>query len=512
MDYRVTGQGVAVSEVLFDQTVEQSIDAEFTLPDYCPDISRVLKCRLIPNISNRTLNGSTLSIEGTACITLIYCDESGSICSYDYQTPFSRAMDVGGACDACASLFVKVRAESVNCRAVTSRKLDIHSATSIRAKVVCRKETEVVCDVDGPDVQLLKGMAPATNPLSVSEKYLVLEEEIDLSDDQPSIRSVLRADGRVVSAECKVISNKAVVKGEMMLNALYCPDDGRKPECLEYSLPISQIVDIDGINDTCDCEVSAEVVSLELKPRTGMSGEARSFILQAKVYIAISAFCNEDVPVIYDAYSTKYEAKTEKSNIMFEKMICTINENYLCKKSLEFTEGSISSIIDLWCDSQVGGVTNEKNTLVVTGTVQICMLAYDTENMPVYFERPVDYEYRYDMDKTPANMRCDPQIAAVASSHTVSSTSKVEVRVELGIVASVFELSQIPLITSIEIDEESPRTRNDDTALVIYYADAGEKVWDIARRYNTSPAEIAGANDLTDDALTGSQMLLIPCV
>ena len=44
MDMQLTYRGVCVDEPLYNDSVEQAIDCEFTLPDYCPDIQKILKC------------------------------------------------------------------------------------------------------------------------------------------------------------------------------------------------------------------------------------------------------------------------------------------------------------------------------------------------------------------------------------------------------------------------------------------------------------------------------------
>ncbi|HHW46619.1 MAG TPA: DUF3794 domain-containing protein [Clostridiales bacterium] len=510
MDLRVTGQGVATNEVMFDQTVEQTIDTDFTLPDYCPDISRVLKCKITPKINSKTLNGTTLSIEGCACINLIFADADNGINSYEYLAPFNRSFVTDEAVDY-GSVVVRARPEYVNYRAITPRKLEVHGALTLNAKIIAKNTTEVLSDVDNEDIQILRGEARITNPMGMSEKYLIIEDELELGQGQPAIRNLLRSDARAVINECKIISNKAVIKGELMVNTLYIPEDGTLPQSLESALPFSQIVDIDGVNEDCECDAKAEVVSLEVKPRTGMSGEARSFILSAKLSIMISAYCNREIPVVYDAYSINYETEIEKREVLTERIACKINESYLCKKTLEFSPDTISSVADLWCDSEINGVRAEGKQLIINGTVHICFLAYDPQNIPIYLERPVDFEYRYDMDTEVSDMRCDPHIEAVASSYTLIGNDRIDVRVELAVSAIVFDVIRLPLIVSINVDENKPKAKDETTSLVIYYADAGERVWDIAKRYNTSPSRVSEMNALKDEVLQASKMLLIPC-
>ena len=43
MDFEVLRQAVCVNELIYEGSVEQSVDSDLTLPDYCPDILRILK-------------------------------------------------------------------------------------------------------------------------------------------------------------------------------------------------------------------------------------------------------------------------------------------------------------------------------------------------------------------------------------------------------------------------------------------------------------------------------------
>ena len=57
MDYLLKNKYLySVSEVL-DTVVQQAVDLDFTLPDYCADIEKILKCTLVPKIHTRYERG-----------------------------------------------------------------------------------------------------------------------------------------------------------------------------------------------------------------------------------------------------------------------------------------------------------------------------------------------------------------------------------------------------------------------------------------------------------------------
>ena len=72
MDYSIKKDYLCACETIFDGLVEQPVDLDFSLPDYCPDIQKILKCQICPQISSRNISGDKLYVEGTANISLIY--------------------------------------------------------------------------------------------------------------------------------------------------------------------------------------------------------------------------------------------------------------------------------------------------------------------------------------------------------------------------------------------------------------------------------------------------------
>ncbi|MBQ2315910.1 MAG: DUF3794 domain-containing protein, partial [Clostridia bacterium] len=71
------------NETVFCDSAEQPIDVDFTLPDYCPDIQKILKCRAVSRISSKGINGGTVTVDGSVTVTVIYCDGSGALNSYE---------------------------------------------------------------------------------------------------------------------------------------------------------------------------------------------------------------------------------------------------------------------------------------------------------------------------------------------------------------------------------------------------------------------------------------------
>lgn len=507
MEQKCLKTSVYVNEIILNESCEQAIDVDFTLPDYCPDISKIFKCQAAPRISSKGINGNTVTIDGAVGITLIYADRDGKLCSYEYQYPFSKNIDVNKECTG-ANLCCKIRNEYINCRAVTGRKVDIHGAAGINVKVLKRKSIDIVSDYDDFNVELRRGTAPATVPMGYAEKYIMIEEEIRISDSQPSICNILRTEANSCIKETKIINDKAVVKGDMTVCLIYCPEKGN-PQSVKTTIPFSQIIDIEGITELCECETKSQLALLEVKPRMSSGGENRSFILTAKILLTTECYCNNDITVILDAYSRKYKADIKRNTVSFQKITHNISETYHCKKTVNLEE-NISSLIDLWCNVQNVTTKFQDLEMIVCGTVIAGMILCNENDNAVYCEKPIDFEYKYPIDCKLGSPHSEPQIEIVSCGYTITAADCIEIRMDIAINASVYEKCDMSLISDMTVDENETVARKTKGAMTIYFPSNNECVWDIARIYNASVEEIMRINELESENLTAGRMILVP--
>ena len=58
-----------------------------------------------------------------------------------------------------------------------------------------------------------------------------------------------------------MIQNKCLIKGELAVKTLYCADTNENElETIEHTMPISQIVEVDGIDEDCGSDIRLEVM------------------------------------------------------------------------------------------------------------------------------------------------------------------------------------------------------------------------------------------------------------
>ncbi len=513
MEYSVSRGEIGINEIVLDTSSEQPIDIDFILPDYCPDIQKILKCCVNPNINIRNMSGDRLDVEGMIFIKLLYLDSSKTTVRFcEYSSPFSCSFNIKKQQqDLMNSLiFTDTTLEYINCRAISPRKIDIHGAFTVSAKVICKKNQEFITQITDKSVEQLKKTVKVSSVMGEIQKLFSINEILDIPKGKPEVETVVRSDVKAVVNDIKTIANKIIVKGEAFLKILYISDiENGEMETMEFSVPISQIIDIEGIEEDNMCDVSLDVMNYDIQVRADGAGDESIIETDIKMIATLIAYKESEIEIITDAYSKEYEIELDYKKLNFERMIDTFKTTYNYKMNFDIDDG-VESIKDIWNESISVTAYKEKSNIIFKGKFNVCVLATNTEGEPIYREKMQDFEYVHDWPDLPEEIRCDTKAMISSLNFRITGSNGLEIKLDINLLASIYQLQNYRSICYAASDENKPRVKDNSASLIIYYADKGEHIWDIARLYCTCVDDIVKENDLSDKIIAERSMLLIP--
>ena len=509
MELNISEINFPYRKTVFESNVEQNIDTDFTLPDYYPEIVKVLKCITEINILSAQCNDSGVKIGGQVVLTLLYFGGDDQPNSFTHTVPFTKTVDASDVVDGFAH--VVPRLNYLNTKAVGPRKVEAHGSMAIGVSVESVKGCKVVSAAECDGIYARADEISVAEPHNTISKSVFVEDDIQIPQTRPSVGKILRKCAKATVTECKYTSGKAVLKGDFLIELLYCPSDGGRPILLTDSNPFSQVLDCPCDSDDVSFDAVARVDSFELHPKTSVDGEVRNISFEAKVCIELVPYCLTKKHIVTDAFSGKYSADIVSSELFSESVSDRINDTFVCRKTMDFGEDNLTEIYDVWSTSSVDFVTVDNSDILVKGSVAVNILGCDHDNQTVYFERPIDYEYRFEIGAVTDEIRCNPDIAVQAVEHSLNAGGTIDVAVELSIKTTVFSLRPIKAITKINIDQSTLLSKSNDSAVILYFAE-NESAWDIAGKYQTDPECICKINGIDSIDEKCNKVLLIPNV
>ncbi|MBO5199715.1 MAG: DUF3794 domain-containing protein [Clostridia bacterium] len=506
MDMSFTKHPVTVEETLFSAVVEIPVESTVNQRN-TSGLKKILKTCCRPAITSKSLSEGAVNIEGTVGICLICIDDNNELFSADHFFTFNHKAEVPQGL-ASGKVHTEITDHNLTAAHGADGKITVTGKICVRIKVIKYKESEVICDIDDDDFEKLNSSVQATIPMGRGEKNLILEEEVAIGNGQPDVDCLLRCCAEAVVEETKIVGSKVMVKGNVRIYVLYKPCEGTRPRSFEESFPFSQLLDVENINDDCKCEGRAEVIFFELTPETS-DDAVRSFNALMKICVSAWCYCDNEIPVILDAYSTKLHCMPVQEDFTFRKLKEKVNERYIVKKQIEFTDGAIGSVIDMWCDSRVDRCKFDIEGMKLSGSVTANILVFDCEGVPECHEKTIDFEYIYKPEAQLCTPDANVSVKVAHCSYTITGENTLAISAEIIISAAIYDNEKIALLSGIE---EAPEGSAPDFSgsIVLYFANEGERIWDIARRYNSSVCEIKELNNITADCLESCKKIIIP--
>ena len=396
---------------------------------------------------------------------------------------------------------------------MSQRRIEIKGALSISLKVTNQKKEELLCGMEGGGVQLKKKTYTVTSVVGQLSRQFTLHEDLEIGYGKPAAAAVISYSAKAIVSDFKVISGKIIAKGEVVVRTLYLPEgEEDRLEMMEHTMPISQLLDMNGIDEDCMCDVKFSVVSTELQLRQDGDGELRVLGAQVTVCANARAHRNHELTAIADMYSTSYLSRQSYKTINCLRLAEIVREHSLYKNTLDLPQEGVESILDLWCSGTVAFVRPQDDGITVGIQLEVCMFCINKEQTASYFEKTVEFETQLECKCPGKNILFTPDINILSTTYSMISNEKIDIRCDMKIEGSLYVMVSDKVIGDCEVDEEQVKQRDKNIALTIYYADKDESVWDIAKQYNTSMDAVMEENALDDERLKSKMMLLIPMV
>ena len=507
MDYKLTRENFTVQRVLTDGVSEQAVELDYVLPDYCPEIFKVLSCRIYPSAAKRTVNGTKLSYELTALIRVVYVSESGEISAVEQTLSYDRSVELSAAAKSPA-VYIEPSVETKSCRVVNKRRIDVRGVIAVKVRVFTDEPMQAVSGAVGGGIQLKKSLVTYPSKRLFITKRVTVVDEVEIINTKPPIGVVLRADAVVNSADKKVLSGKLLTKGETGVTVLYIPEGGGELEKISFDLPFSQVSDIEGLDERFDIFVDASVAGCEIRPLP--KSDPAKLECELKIDISCLALKFESARLADDAFSTECELESDKTDCAIECVPTVINDSHRSKAVLTYSEGEIKTVLSASAEARVSGIVTKPNgESAISGKVCVTVFAKNESGKPICLETEVPFEHEL------AEPVCgcggsDIKACAGGVAYNLTGSNAIEVTADIKLRGYVCEAKQRSFISEVRLDESKPIERDRACSLKLYYAEPGERPWEIAKRCRASLSAILEENEIDGESMESGCMLLIP--
>lgn len=502
MELKIFRDTLSAMGSLCETKAELPVEAEILIPDYLPQVFKIVKCfvHLVP--LQKQIAAGRLTVEGyLRCVVYYQAEDDQSLCQTEQKIPFTRAMDLPEGEYQGYTVQINGQVEYLNCRAVNQRRVDVRGAYALSARIAARTEQEIVTAL--ADCGIEQKMIPLESVKSLAnvDKLMTAEEQINFPTVPQSILDIAGV-GKV--DEIKLISGKAVVKGKIQVSLLYRSGPGYQMEQAEQEVPFNQILDLEGIPEDSECFAFVEMTGCTVMAAAGQEG-GNTITVTAMLHLRV--YRKSECYLVSDAFSTQYEAEVSTKTVLSEQLFRQINTDCEVK-----VEGSLpdenAQVIHCFVTPYSLELATTEEGLMLVGRANAHVLCMNSLDEIDCYDKAFEYripgvlpgsaeQYRYE---------CWPVVTAI---ETQKSGKDMVLKVDIRVSGLIFERNREQVVDHVDCSQLLQPTEP-DIALRIYYASQGENVFDIAKKYHVSPAAMMKSNELDDLELSRNTRLLVP--
>lgn len=506
MDYLLKKRLISTTSKILDTVSQQAVDMDFTLPDYCADMEKILKCSLTPKIYTRSFSGGQLTVSGASLVRIIYCDSNRNAIRCCEQTlPFSATFPVSGEVGE-HIILTHAKPEYLNCRALTPRRLTVHGAFSLYAAILGKSIGDIYEDKADADLQTKMESKEVYELCELTQELVNISEAVAVRS-KTALESIVRSELSAVLTDISLSGDKLTVKGEMTLRMLYiCDAATGEVDRFVYVFPFTQTLS-GADSDVTVRDIRMNVLSYELLLRNEMMTEEPVVNLEAKLSMSLMGYKPQSISYISDAYSTK--CKTDLS--FGTQTMCTdihsVTASAVAKPVLSLGEKQVSKILDIFTEDCCISASVNESSLSFSGKVNVCIIACTEDGELLSIERQADISSEEMLPKEYTDVT-NASATVTSVSYRLGDSNDIELRLDLRLTAAVCTPCSIRQVTDVVSVGDGDNLGN-SSPLTLYYAHSGEAVWDIAKRYNACVNTLCDENSVSEDTLSQNRMLLI---
>ena len=484
-DANVSVETRYMTKPMCETTVTNEISCEYTLPDYLPEIRRLLYVTHTILPPAKYVGGSNAELDGTVDYQALYVGSDGELyiapvsCEYDLNVPLEKVSEFD--LNEGVTVFVTSNAENVNVRVSGPRRLSMkmRMRSRIRAYGKMPYGERRIGDVSEESVYKLNKMSVCAELVSALSDVLTLSEEISgMGDD---VR-VIGADGKVHVDEATFSGSGVNARGNVMLKLLCSNGDGRV-ETIARKLPFDTEIDAEiPVGEEKHCRVCGTVSEISINVGEGKLICDVNALLEAQIGV------NRPISYTSDVYSTEKESVCEYADHEIPVMLRAINGNFSQSERIPLSALSVpegANVVDVCASVAFDNCESSGGRYVLTGQSRYVLVC---EKDGEYSACEVNLPIRFETEGA-GKLNIADTSADVISCRARVGGENLELDSEISVAATFLGTENISALKSVEFSE--PVSKNSGE-LILCYPAPDDTAWSVAKRYSVSPDDVSG--------------------
>ena len=486
-----------------DKNIVSELSNDFSLPDYQPEIKRLLRVTASMLPPSKYFGAGEAEFAGNIDYYALYMGSDNEVyCApltgeYSVSVPIDKDEYIDLGDELCT--VAQITPDLVSGRVTSPRHITIKCRLKTHARIYGKSRVmSNITKCDG-SIEKLKGEVQNSRVMTGVGEMLTLTDEI-IPDAREGEFRVVCADGRVLVNEVSSGKDEVICRGDLHLKVLMSRENGSMPTVTTRRLPFSSIISSDGATPDSSAYAKGSLAELTLTVDEGR--------IAIEAGILLESVCQKNIPVEYisDVYSVTHESDCQYREMNIPRAISGFNRNFTFSESMTLAEAGIGenmSIMDSWGTAVFDDFKLEGGKCKILGRCKFNLQLFDgADYSGAEIEMPFKYEYEMPEEIENAELEAE---ANVVSCRARVDGERVGVDAEISLCGRMWENKKCVALQSYRLGEQ---LEQDSGEITVCYPNRKDTLWSVAKRYNAPLTTLSEVNKLSQNIKPSSPQSL----
>ena len=485
-----------VQTLLCDKQEMSEVTAEVSLPDYRPEVKRLVRVSTTVTPPARYVGAANTELSGSVDFCILYTGNDGALYSVSHTSeyrigipidlPSDAVLGEGLVCDA------DILPEPCNARVLAPRKLSVKCRLRARMRIFGIRLIENGDLVSGIAAEKLYGSSDASELFSGVGEPLMLHDEIVCDTQNEDVR-VVCADGQVFISEATAGSGCINCRGEVALKLLCAHDaTGLIPSQLVRRIPFESALEVDGCEVNCTASAFGTCTDISVTVEDGRILCDLSLILQGR------AQRDRSLTYVRDAYALESASEGRTDFLSIPQSRSCICANFSLGSTLTAEEAGVRqglNIVDAHLIPISAELAEDNGRDVLTGRCRVHLTLCDDAGE--ISSQEVEIPYRYEAESKELELSDYLVHVSPISCRARADGERLGIDAELAVSLMTRAQAKIQYLSACNIGEKCQKPEGECT---VCFPSSTDTLWSVAKRYHKPLAHLTGINTLPPQA------------
>ncbi len=496
---------VDVTEMTHKETSQIVKERDMIVPDGKPDMQRVLLLDGKIRMDQIDIQTNRIVYKGQVDVTILYVpeDAAAGVVKMTGTIPLEDFMIVEGL-EADNRVDFKYEIEHMHWNVLNERKINVKAIIELSVESTRSKEISMVEDISTTDpIQKKMERIDIVNMMPFKEEKVIIKDELTIPQGKAPIQEILKLITRIQEEHVKRTADELIFSGMIEVATLYQAiesESGSGLEVVSHKIPFSGAVDLPQEDEEVywDCELEVSPTYVQVNP--DYDGEDRIIEIENIVIAKYTIFNNDTSEIVDDIYCPGKKVQG-KGNSEFYMNLAHKENISAPKKELLNVEGigpDAQTLYDVELKAKVDDKILEGDNLTIEGTIEARILYVD-EAGPNKINSHTEYiPFEMEVQVPSGGTKYSVNVQVKPKDVQVTNFNKESIGLDyiLEYLVNIYEQKEIHVLEDITFEDMSKDELATYPSITVYTVKAGENLWDLAKRFNTTVKDIVEVNEV----------------